>query len=55
MEKEISRQKTKRDKKKIELKYEARKSQSAVRTPTRLKTFVEQAVEAGTGEYFFEK
>ena len=58
MERELKMQRTDKGRRKIELKYEARKSQSAARTARPLmskKTLNEQALEAGTESYFFDQ
>ena len=58
MEREMKRERTDKGRRKIELKYEARKSQSAARTARPLmskKTLNEQALEAGTESYFFDQ
>ena len=58
MEREMKRERTDKGRRKIELKYEARKSQSAARTARQYrtgKTLNEQAIEAGTESYFFDQ
>ena len=58
MEREMKRERTDKGRRKIELKYEARKTQSAARTARPLrsgKTLNDQATEAGTESYFFDK